>query len=107
MRPQPAVRVDRARVADQRQHWEVVVGVRVREAVGKIKSVLMCQRAYRLRFGRAMEQTALQPPGIDAVMCSAVVPKAPVSPSRAAMMPATSTGAAVTSQTCCPTSRCI
>jgi len=42
MRQQPAVRVDRARVPDQRQHGQIVVGVGVREAVGKIKFVLVC-----------------------------------------------------------------
>src|SRR5215211_9406203 len=67
VRQQPAVGVDRARVADQRKHWKVVVGVRVREAVGKIEAVLMCQRAYRLSLGRAMEQVTFEPAGVDTV----------------------------------------
>ena len=35
--------------------------------MGKIESVLMCQRAYRIGFGGAVEQITLEPAGVDTV----------------------------------------
>jgi hypothetical protein len=45
--------------------------------------------------------------GLTGALGTATVPSAPVSPSRAAITSATSTGVAVISQTRCPASRCI
>src|SRR4051794_19351063 len=67
VRAEPGVRVDRARVADEGQHREVVVGVGVRRAAPQVEPLPGGQRLDRLRLGRAVQQVADESAGVDAV----------------------------------------
>ena len=61
------VRVDRARVPDQREHRDVVRRVAVRRAARQVQALALGQRPHRLRLGRAVQQRPDQAAGVDAV----------------------------------------
>ena len=61
------IRVDGTGMADQRQHRQIVVGIRVCPAMGEIKSVLSGQGAYGIRLGCSVQQLTLKPAGVDTV----------------------------------------
>ena len=67
VRAQPGVRVDRARVADEGQHRQVVVGVGVRRAAAQVEPLAGGERLDRLALGRAVQHVADQAAGVDAV----------------------------------------
>ncbi len=67
VRAQPGVRVDRARVADEREHRQVVEGVGVRRAAAQVEPLALRDRPHRLGLGGTVEQVADQPTGVDAV----------------------------------------
>src|SRR4029077_19551305 len=65
--PEPAVGVDRARVADQGEQGQVVEGVGVRRAAGQVEPFALGERGHHLALGRAVEQLPDEPAGVDAV----------------------------------------
>ena len=95
-------------VPDRRQHRHVVHRVRVGRAAAQVEA-LAWRPARAPRAPSPGRAAARRPAGRCSApsTLSATVPSAPVRPSRRAMISASSTGVAVTSQTRWPASRCI
>ena len=104
---QPRVGVDHARVADQAQHRDVVGGVGVGRAAGEVQPLLLGDPAYGDRLVGPVQHLPDQPAGVDAVDVLGDGAQGPGETQPARDRVAISTGAAVTSQTRCPWSRCI